>query len=264
MGQEKFIGYFKLIEACGQPGCPVCCCVVGESRSYLDAFLYEQVTNPDTRRALRASWGFCNWHTWMLLEIENSLFGAAILDEDLATLALRRTEGLGERPRRPGGWAWLAALTGRPRRSSILELYRKRAVCPACASAADTEGRCLQTLVRFVDDGDLQAAYARSNGLCLPHLFAAVEQNALSSGAKALVERTREKWGRVGQDVTSFMSKHDYRNREPYTAAEAASYRRAFGMLVGANGVFGNVHARTAGTSRKGGGSACANSVMRS
>ena len=246
MSEEKFIGYFRLVEACEKPGCPVCRCVKGESHSYLDALLYEQVTDPDTRRAIRAAWGFCNWHTWMLLEIEHSLFGASIIYEDLVTLALRRTERLGNPARRRGRGGWLAALMRRPRWPTIQELYRKRALCPACASAADTETRYLETLVRFVDDGDLQAAYARSDGLCLPHLFAALEENAERPEARTLVERTREKWTTVGRDIGSFVSKHDYRNREPYTAAEVASYGRAFEMLVGARSVFGNdVHTRT-------------------
>jgi len=90
MSEEKFIGYFRLVEACEKPGCPLCRCVTSESHSYLDALLYEQVTDPDTRRAIRAAWGFCNWHTWMLLEIEHSLFGASIIYEDLVTLALRQ------------------------------------------------------------------------------------------------------------------------------------------------------------------------------
>lgn len=112
MGEEKFIGYFRVVEACLEPGCPVCRCVTAESRSYLDALLYEQVTDADTRRAIRASWGFCNWHTWMLVEIEHSLFGAAIIYEDLVTLALRRTERLSHRAARDLAYLGSLPLTG--------------------------------------------------------------------------------------------------------------------------------------------------------
>lgn len=251
MSEEKFIGYFRLVEACGKRGCPVCRCVSDESRAYLDALLYEQVTDPDTRRAIRASWGFCNWHTWMLLEVDHSIFGSAIIYEDLVKLALRRTERLGERAERPRSRGWLSALIGRRRRPTAVELYRARAACPACRAAADTERRYLEALVTFIDDGDLQAAYARCDGLCLPHLFAGLENNADRHAARVLVDRTREKWAKLGQEIGSFVSKHDYRNREPYTEAEVASYTRAFEMLVGAKSVFGNdVHARTAAPAR--------------
>ena len=187
MGEEKFIGYFRLIEACGQPGCPICRCATNDSRSHLNALLYEQVSDPDTRRAIRASWGFCNWHTWMLLEVESSAFGAAIIYADVLGLALRRSEGL-----------------GRP------------------------------------------AAYARSEGLCLPHLFLAAEQNAAAPQTHILVERTREKWAALGKELASFVSKHDYRNRDPYTVSESASHTRAYETLAGAKNLFGNdAHRRT-------------------
>jgi len=250
MSEEKFVGYFRFVEACGEPGCPLCRCVTRESRGYLDALLYEQVTDPDTRRTIRASWGFCNWHTWMLLEIQQAIFGAAIIYADLVERALRQTERLGDGPGRRGKRGWFSTLMARPRRSHpAVEQYRGRAVCPACRHAADTERRCLEPLVTFIDDGDLAAAYARSQGLCLPHLLAAVEANGERPGTRTLVDSTRRKWMEIGDDVSSFVRKHDYRNREPYTPAETASYTRAFEMLVGAKSVFGNdIHAPAAGS----------------
>ena len=245
MSEERAIGFFRLVEACAHPGCPVCRCVIRDSRSYLDALLYEQVTDPDTRRVIRASWGFCNWHTWMLLDIEHAIFGSALIYEELVKLALSRTERLGERAERTRPRGWLSTLLGRRRRFSSVEGYRGRAECPACAAAADAERRYLTTLVTFIDDGDLAAAYTQSDGLCVPHLFAVLEHDGERGKARVLVDRTREKWARLGQDLSSFVSKHDYQNHEPYTQAEAASYARAFEMLAGAKSVFGNdLHAR--------------------
>jgi len=238
MAEGRFIGYFRLLDACRAAGCPVCRCVVDDSRGYLDALLYEQVTDVDTRRAIRAAWGFCNWHTWMLPELAGSLFGAAIIYEDLVTLMLRSTEGLAvRRPRR-----WLHALT-RWRRgpAGVLEAYRRRTACPACRNSAEAERRYLGIMVTLLaDDGDLQAAYAESDGLCLPHLLAAVADHGTRPATSTLVERTRDKWRRLGQDIAGFVGKHDYRNREPYSAAERASYLRAFEILAGARSVFGN------------------------
>ena len=210
--------------------------MVDDSRGYLDALLYEQVTDVDTRRAIRAAWGFCNWHTWMLSELAGSLFGAAIIYEDLVTLTLRSTEGLAlRRPRR-----WLHALTRRRRGPGMPDAYRRRTACPACTSSAEAERRYLAIMVTLADDGDLQAAYAGSDGLCLPHLVAAVADHGTRPETSTLVERTRDKWRRLGQDIAGFVGKHDYRNREPYSDAERASYLRAFEMLAGARGVFGN------------------------
>jgi hypothetical protein len=236
---EKFIGYLRLVDACGEPGCPICRCVRDESRGHLDALLYEQVTDSDTRRTLRASWGFCNWHTWMLLEIEHGLFGAAIIYEELVTLTRRRFE----RAARATGAArsWLGGLFHRRAPAEIVQSYRRRRRCPICMTAADTEKRSLATLVKSIDDPELQLAYARSDGLCVPHLVQAIDQGGDEPArVRSLVARTQDKWIALGRHIGSFVAKHDYRNRERYTEAETASYLRAFETLAGAKGVFGN------------------------
>lgn len=234
---EKFIGYFRLIDACEEPGCPVCRCLIAESRHYLEALLHEQVTDPDTRGAVRRSWGFCNWHTWMLPDIGGSAFGAAIIYEDLVTRALRRTH-VRRRARLRG---WLAAFR-RPR-PALLELWARRAECPACADARTTEARYLDAMVRFAGDETLRAAYTHCDGLCLPHLVLAVERGG--ERAEPLVARTREAWAGIGGDLAGFVGKHDHRNREPYTEAEAAACARAFQLLAGAPGVFGHARGTT-------------------
>ena len=234
---EKFVGYFHLIEACAQPGCPVCRRLVAESRAYLGALLYEQVTDPETRRALRRSWGFCNWHTWMLPDVESSAFGAAILCEDLVTRALRRTRRLRRGSRGSTAGRWLAALLGRRWRPELVVAHERREPCPACVDAAQTQAHYLETLVRFVDDEVLRAAYAQSDGLCVPDAILAVEQGSETARVETLVARTREAWARIGQDLAAFVGKHDHRNRAPYTEAEATSRARAFEMLAGARGV---------------------------
>ena len=40
MTEEKSAGYVRLVESCAEPGCPICRCVVRESRGHLDAILY--------------------------------------------------------------------------------------------------------------------------------------------------------------------------------------------------------------------------------
>jgi hypothetical protein len=222
---EKFVGYFRFVEACARPGCPLCRCLDAESRRYLEALLYEQVTDLDTRQAIRRSWGFCNRHTWMLPEIGTASLGTAIIWDDLVRRMLRAPE-LRRR-------AWLPAL--RRRRPRFVDLWRRRETCPACAEAATTEARYLETLLTFADDEDLRTAYAFSDGLCMPHLVLAVERGG--EHTEALIESTRQAWARIGRDLAAFVGKHDHRNREPYTEAEATATARAFEMLAGARGV---------------------------
>jgi hypothetical protein len=237
---EKFIGYFRLVDKCGESGCPVCRLVTEDSRHYLTALLYGQVTDPDTRRRLRAAWGFCNWHAWMLLDIENSYSGAAIIYEDLVRLVTDRVRRLTGRSRRGRFASLLPWLDGRSRRPPAVYLYRRRELCPVCQSTAQAEARYAETMIRFIREAELQLAYARSDGLCVPHALQAIELADATTRVSELLEPTLQKWARLREDLESFVRKHDYRNAEPFTEADAASYRRAFEMLTGAEGVFGN------------------------
>jgi hypothetical protein len=179
----------------------------------------------------------------MLLEVDAGRFGPSILYEDL----LRRAcDGLAPadvpaRPSRFRAWrAWLAGIGRRTARPRLGEPYAQRPACRLCAEAAAAERHHLVTLVRCIDDADLHAAYAAADAVCVPHLVRAI---ALTSGSPALarlIEHTRAKWARVRQDLQSFIEKHDYRNVAGYTDAEAASYVRAFEILAGARGLFGN------------------------
>jgi nucleotide-binding universal stress UspA family protein len=99
--------------------------------------------------------------------------------------------------------------------------------------SAAAEENYLLTLVRFIDDPQFARAYARSAGVCLPHLLDAAARSAGARGLSQLVSRTLAKWEELRGDLDRFVSKHDYRNREPFTDAEASSYRRAFEVLAG-------------------------------
>ena len=238
-------GKWPIIDACAERGCPLCRCLLAESRRYLETLLHEQVTDVETRRRIRLSWGFCNWHTWMLADVAGSTFGAAIIYEDLVTRLLRRTSDPGHGAR-PAGW--LGSLRGRRRRATLVDVWKRRTACPACVDANAAETRYLDSLLAFADDEALRAAYALSDGLCAPHLVQAVERG--EEHADALVTRTRQAWARVGRDLAAFVGKHDHRNRQPFTEAEAEARARALELMAGAPGVFGHVRGSTTPSAR--------------
>jgi hypothetical protein len=240
--REKFIGFFRLAEACERPGCPVCRCLEFDARQYLDALLYEQVNDPETRARLHASWGFCNWHAWMLRETPTPAFGSSIIYEDLLRrvaerlerAALRRVRG------RSGPLARLCSLFARRRPPVLVELYRRRAVCPGCREVAASETRYLRAALEFADDPEFDRAYERSQGLCAPHVLRALELGAGTPRCDRLIARTLVKWAALRRDLAGFIAKHDHRNRHSFTEAEGTAYLRAVETLVGAPGVFGN------------------------
>jgi hypothetical protein len=238
----KFIGFFRLIDACDRPGCPVCRCLTDEARQYLDSLLYEQVNDPDTRRRLRASWGFCNWHTSLLREVSTPAFGSAIMYDDFLRTAIERFEKQATRivKSRRGPLGWLGRPGGRAGRSVLVDLYRRRALCPGCRAISESEERYVELAIKFVDDPEFDRAYGRSQGLCVPHAVRVLHLGAGTAEGRQLVTRTLAKWAELRRDLQGFVEKHDYRKRRPFTEAESTAYLRALEMVAGAPGLFGN------------------------
>ena len=242
---DKFIAFHRLLDACAEAGCPVCRCLVGGTRRYLEALLYEHVTDPASRARLRASWGFCNWHAWMLRETSNPAFGTAILCEDLLRVVGERlARGVNEttpsaEPRRRSLLRRLGAL-GRDVTLPVVEAFRRRTACPACAELADAERRYVETALEFVDDPAFERAYETSAGFCVPHVVRALELAGGGTAADRLLARTLPKWAEMRRDLAGFVAKHDHRNREPYTEAERTAYVRAIETLTGQIGLFPN------------------------
>jgi Family of unknown function (DUF6062) len=236
---EKFVGYYRLLEALDKPGCPICRCLLEDGRRHLDALLYEQVTDVETRRRLRAAWGLCNWHTWMLATLGGGMTSAAILHEDLVRVCTRRVDAL--RDRRPSRLArllrrWQAPLG--PRRSA--ERLVRRARCPVCVAGRRGEARYLDTVVEFLGEREFAEVYARSTGLCVPHVVRAIEDGAEGDGLRRLLDDTLPKWTAVGHRLDGFIRSHEYRSTQPLSAAETSACTAAFEIVAGAAGVFGN------------------------
>jgi Family of unknown function (DUF6062) len=242
---EKYIGYFRLVEACDGPGCPVCAYLEQDSRRQLAILFDEHVTDVATRRRLRASWGICNWHTWMVRDTRPTATGVAIVYEDLLRICRERLDMLADPRWRPvaGLRHWLRGLVNRTSRRAVPDPvieYRERPRCALCAQLRLTEAHCLDAVLRFAHDPDFERAYQRSAGLCVPHLLGAVERGSGTPASATIVERTLGKWQAVRDDLGRFVAKHEYRNADAIRPEEARSYERVLEILAGRRGLFGS------------------------
>jgi uncharacterized protein DUF6062 len=234
---DKFIGFFRLVDACERAGCPVCTCLGEDSRRAVGTLLYEGVTDAETRHRLRAAWGVCNWHAAGLLAGAGAATGVAILFEDLVRVCEERVDRLRGRTGRPLPWplAWIRRAV-----PPLVAEYRSRARCPLCGALDAGEASYLDAIVDFAEDPQLARAYERSAGLCVPHLVRMVERCSTATGVQTITRATVRKWQRLRGELAGFVSKHEYRNAEPITEAEAESRRLASEILAGHSGVFGN------------------------
>jgi len=243
---RKFIGYFRLVEACEQAGCPVCTSLENDSRRALETLLYEHVTDGETRQRLRQAWGLCSWHAASLRDGNAVATGAAILFEDVLRVCHETVERLYDRSAPAGRWP-----ASRIRRQvpPLVAHYRALAPCPVCETLRAAEKAYLDSVVEFADDPQFSGAYGRSTGLCVPHIVAVVEHHNRENGAQVIVRATLRKWRDLRERLQRFVDKHEYRSRGPITDSDASSWRLASEMLAGRPGVFSNQIRRHAGGS---------------
>lgn len=238
---SKFIPYFQLLDACKEPGCPVCTQVERGALKALDGLMYEQVNDPFTRDRLLESHGFCNWHAWMLPGIGNSALGVALIYRHLLQETLEHLQAAGREARPRGRWHRLRErLTGsRQDRLPILAWRSKKSRCYMCSFARRSERDYLKTILDFIAESEFSEAFARSATLCLPHLYAAMDIGRDHPNLPILLAIHERRWQDLLWELEEFARKFDYRYAEEIKGRESSSWHRVLDVFVGRAGLFG-------------------------
>lgn len=155
-----------------KPGCPVCRSILERLRQFLFWYREEVYNSGEWTARMVRTWGFCQQHSWELV--------AADCRHELTFMAQylsrQAQEQIGD----------LAGALRHERHAVVLRFIGDRAegaasaltpseICSLCALLADDEND-LQDLLRVLRDPAAAADYAAGDGLCLPHLSAAIAQ----------------------------------------------------------------------------------------
>jgi hypothetical protein len=237
MGQiRKGRSYFKLFDALGQSGCPICSLVTQDGLSYLESLMYERITDVPTRRELMDSFGLCNWHTWHLSRLPRISapdLRYAILASDL----LRKFDGLAETGRAVDKRIFKSVFAKKTR--SLRSKIKQRA-CPACRHVVQFESDLLRQLLELLPDKEFCQAYGASQGICLPHFLLAEEKCFNHPNFRLLLKIQAAKALSLRDTLEQFIEKQDHRNRQKVTSAEAKAGRVTMEFLCGKPGTFNN------------------------
>lgn len=237
---EKYsphLGYFDIIAACAQPGCPVCQLGNKVVRGYLDMILYESVADPDIRDQLRASLGYCKQHAWLLPKIgKGNFLGVAIIYQDLLgivnkTLPQVRQSRLRKGFARLGQRFFIRKKSPQPHEYRVLPEQN----CPACALRDETEANVLKIMIKALvkKDEEMQNALKKSDGLCLPHVRQALTVTQNTTATNILIALTEEKIAEIQEYLKEFIRKHDYRFQHEQIGREKESWKQAITFIVG-------------------------------
>jgi hypothetical protein len=236
---EKSSVYFRLLEALGKSGCPVCRIMEEASASYIDALFYEQVADVGVRRKLRQARGLCNWHSWRAQNIPTVALGVAIIAQDLLEEECARLSALQRRPFWPCIGGYVAAQLSRQSLLAYLRGWLRRSVCPACQAVSEHERHALETMLNFLAEEVFARRFESSFGVCLPHLLRTTECHSSHPGLVVLIEVQRGKYAQLVGELEDFARKHDYRFSGEVWGMESDAWQRAIEALAGKAGVFG-------------------------
>ncbi len=212
--------YYDLLDSFAKSGCAVCQLLLRDADQHLDSILYEYVVDVDTNQAFRQSRGLCNEHGWQMMNYFGGKLGAAILyhasiDEVLKILT--QQEGVKNR---------IFARKG----SGLAEKLLPAAECMVCQMQNRNEKTYLETFIHYLEDEKFQAAYRRSEGLCLPHFRQALTLHP----SDTLIAIQRDLWTQTRADVVNFIE-----NSALLEGDDKEKWRRVVRQLCGEKGVFG-------------------------
>lgn len=246
----------NLRRAFREPGCPLCRRVQEHEARYLQNLLLEYVDDIPTQVGLQRSLGLCREHAWALQCTALTLMGSGgvstailyvgvsrhILDALSGYLAQpsasRRGDHLGLRLRRwlqqRGQWgSRLAVHLATPGRNLFARMLPV-AACPTCEQIEIVEHGDLAVLVRQLADADFRAAYAASDGLCLPHVRQALLLAGDGDAVRALGEVAAAQLRLLLHDLEEYWRKYDWNYRaETRHPWEQAARVRAIAFFSG-------------------------------
>lgn len=223
---------YDVIEACAQPGCPLCRVSDRWAARFVAAILYEEVTDPHTRGRLKESFGFCRDHAWRATEVGTTLLGMSIIYRGLVT-QIAAALANATTPDKKRWWHSLGGRTPAGAEASLPGLSAQTA-CPACIYLRDMEASALVAITDALPANErLCAGLSQAHGgLCLPHLRGALA--AASPGAFAFLQAsTLTKLGALQADLDEFIRKYDHRFNKEEWGDERDSWQRAVAWMVG-------------------------------
>jgi hypothetical protein len=231
-----------------KPGCPICTLREKAERRYIGSMLHEYVNDGETRHHIILSLGYCPEHIWQTgaleVELQGDPLGNTIIYEHLVRVTAGRLRHYADRAWQrsfPRWRRWLGRLWPPLVRVPAPDELQPQARCRVCQSGDSTARSHLHWLLEalsIADDG-FRELYARSEGLCLPHLRQALETAAWEdrTGVEFLIAGAFSRLNRLQHDLAEYSRKRSWQFRdEPKTAGELNSWLRAISFFGGNQG----------------------------
>jgi GTP-binding protein EngB required for normal cell division len=203
--------------------CPIC---AAQSQAIFDFFArwqYALATNEAAQQAFIAAHGLCAVHTWQFQQIaspQGISEGYAPLIETLGGALSRLLE---EPPEQPA--MQLEALLSGPE------------TCAACRVLRETETQQIRQLLSYIATPEGREHYARSEGVCLPHLHVALAVAPDREIVQFMLREQIRHLEEIAEDMRGYVLKRDAFRRGLLNTRERNAWQRALVQLVGERAV---------------------------
>lgn len=209
---------FDLVTALQTRGCPICDYLEQVAFEFLRHFQYRLATHEAAQRRFAEQSGFCPLHTWQLA----GLMSPQGLSAGLPALAERVSAAIAGAAASAGGNPGVRAV-GRANGEQ----------CQVCALLRPAEIEFAARLGRFAGTRAGQAAYARSQGVCLRHLEHLLGAVPTDAGRTLLLSEAGRRFGELAEDLRAYALKREALRAGLATGDEEDAHWRALVHLVG-------------------------------
>jgi hypothetical protein len=230
-------------EAMEKPGCPVCRLEYESAVQSIDSFLWENVNDAEVRKEINNAYGFCSYHTRMIVATELSQSGHVLgvnqIYETLSKNAAGKIKAL--HPKRIGR-TWIQLMLekigfhrgGASERTTLAPEGR----CPICVLVESSGDNALSTLMEQVNQGDeaFSEAYRHSYGICLQHFRRGLCNYAqrYPKAAEFLINDASQRLDEARELMLAYIQKQNWEKREEeLTHQERTAWLRALAFFTG-------------------------------
>ena len=225
--------YYDLLEALPQPDCVVCRLVDAAVRQHIDMFVYENITNLARREEIRLAHGYCSVHTTIFMNGYGRLLSLATIEQDILANVQRRIDHALSNPIKGGSLiGGLFHTLNKAIRQAILPAQP----CPLCEYERSQEKVILGTLVQYIDDPAMAAAFDQASLLCLPHYYVALGLRGipgLNGKLDKVITRQQKGLQALKGEVDEYVRKRNTLHQDEEMIHEADAPTRAAKIIGG-------------------------------
>lgn len=185
-----------LLQACRQPGCPVCFLEQHAVGAYMQTVFREKENNLAVRNDIRDSLGLCREHTRRMLALRlNKSISATAAYHNVLLPVIQQLNQVLLQPK-----SFKRSLFSRKRQEpvskfkNVIQALSPGLPCPVCRISENFTRNVLVILTGSLLEETMQKAMASSSGLCLPHLRQAFAQIQDLDACQVLLSQSIERY----------------------------------------------------------------------